>query len=204
MRQENERDIVARAKLGDKSAFVYLLHSHSRWLRRHILIRLPKQYATFISADDILQDTFARAHEQISTFASDSPKAMAVWLRTIAENVIKNHLRAQKTQKRGGETTIANGTEASAFQVAAIHDQHLTPHSALENQEAIIAVKANVEGLPTPQRQALTLVWIENRTLEDTAKLMGRTVSGVRGLIQRAKATLKSALGSSSKWFHQK
>jgi len=195
-----EDEFVARAKAGDEKAMVFLIHSNSKWLLAYIEQQLPKEFSSLLSPEDIMQEVSTKAYQRIQTVTADNHCGFSAWLRTIAENTILNHRRALKTKKRGGEEKTVRGDD----QVAIVKDSKLTPHGATVRKETIVAVKANIEALPTPQRQALTLASIEGRTYEQTAKLMGRTVSAVRGLVQRAKLSLKTSLGSSSKWFYKK
>jgi RNA polymerase sigma-70 factor (ECF subfamily) len=74
----------------------------------------------------------------------------------------------------------------------------------MERKEVVHAVQANVDDLPSDLRNVLRLRYFEGRSVEETAQQMQRTPGAIRGLLHRAKVALRSALGRSSKWFHNK
>ncbi len=79
-----------------------------------------------------------------------------------------------------------------------------TASQRVARDELVRAVQVGIASLPDDQRKAIQERFIEQRSLESTADAMCRTVSAVRGLLHRGKASLKDVLGSAVSWFDRK
>ena len=61
--------------------------------------------------------------------------------------------------------------------------------------EAIEAVHEAIDALPEEYRQAVRLRFLEGKSLEEIAELMGRSPRAVQGLVDRAKEKMRATLG---------
>lgn len=64
--------------------------------------------------------------------------------------------------------------------------------------EAVEVLQVALAGLPVDQRRAIELRFMQGKSPEEAAEVMGKTASAVRSLIHRAKKALKDCLGRSS------
>ena len=56
-------------------------------------------------------------------------------------------------------------------------------------------LRRRIESLPEKQRQAVTLYYLDERTVEEVAEMMGLPANTVKTHLHRARASLAAALG---------
>jgi RNA polymerase sigma-70 factor (ECF subfamily) len=88
--------------------------------------------------------------------------------------------------------------------VEQLSDHGSTPSGNAARQEAVRAVQVGLAELPSAQREAVMLHHLDGRSVDETAAAMDRSPGAVRGLLQRARQSLREALGRSSRWFPRK
>jgi DNA-directed RNA polymerase specialized sigma24 family protein len=71
----------------------------------------------------------------------------------------------------------------------------------MARKEAIEAVKQAIASLPEDQRFAVELHFLLGLSIAATCESMRRTEGAVRGLVGRAKKSMRVSLGRSSRWF---
>ncbi|MBX9789857.1 MAG: sigma-70 family RNA polymerase sigma factor, partial [Pirellulales bacterium] len=118
-------------------------------------------------------------------------------------------LRHLRRKKRGGDRhQVARPTTAGessvADLVALLSDHGGTPSQCVARDEAIRAIHVGLAGLPNDQRAVIMHRYIQQQSIESTAAAMQRTPGAVRGLLHRAKSSLRDALGRSARWFAYK
>ena len=200
-------ELVRRAADGDENAITRLLLTHHEPMLRYIDSRLSHALRSKVSAEDILQETFSDVFRGIHRFVPQRSGSFAAWLRTIADNRIRNANRDLTTIKRGGlhqhVSLFAPG--ATSHELGdALTDLSSLPTLSLEREEVVYAVQTHLADLPSEQRKAMRLRYLEGKGVQQAANEMQRTTGAVRGLLRRAKLALREALGRSSKWFHRK
>lgn len=135
-------------------------------------------------ADDIAQETLARAVKHIGRLRPDSN--LRAWLFTIARNVARNEARRQRRSPVDPHTDLADLQPAQAQ----------SQDSAIELREMHEAVLR----LPPAFRQTLFLCAIEGLSYEDAAEVMAVPIGTVRSRLARARLALERDLaGSGSK-----
>jgi RNA polymerase sigma-70 factor (ECF subfamily) len=88
--------------------------------------------------------------------------------------------------------------------VELLSDHCPSPSKQVAAAEAVRAVQVGVATLPHDQRDAVVLRYFRGLSVDETAAKMRRTPGAVRGLVDRAKQSLRCALGNSSRWFSRK
>jgi RNA polymerase sigma-70 factor (ECF subfamily) len=201
-------ELLAAAIGGDRVATGKLLLLYASPLSRLIAARLPSQFATVVSVDDVLQDAFVEAYRSIHIFAPRENGTFHGWLATIAEHQVLatlDRLRAQK--RRGNRQRVApplpQASSARDF-VELLSDSRSRPSGEAAKQEAVLAVRVALAGLPQAQQDAVRLHHLDGKSIAETAAELKRPPGAVRGLLQRARTTLRDALGRSSRWFYSK
>jgi RNA polymerase sigma-70 factor, ECF subfamily len=71
-----------------------LLTSEFEAIRKQLKSYIVRITASVADAEDIVQDTYIKAHEKLSTFKGES--SLKTWLFAIATNLAKDNLRAKK------------------------------------------------------------------------------------------------------------
>ena len=94
--------LVALARGGDRPAFEELVRRHQCRIR-HLLRSLGRN-ATL--ADDLAQETFLKAWVHLASLRA--PEAFAAWLRKLAVNSWRRHLRREGAFDKRGEVEAAD------------------------------------------------------------------------------------------------
>jgi len=131
-------------------------------------------------ADDIAQETLARAVKHIGRLRPDSN--LRAWLFTIARNVARNEARRQRRSPVDPHTDLADLQPAQAQ----------SQDSAIELRELHEAVLR----LAPAFRQTLFLCAIEGLSYEDAAEVMAVPIGTVRSRLARARLALERDLSS--------
>jgi len=129
-------------------------------------------------ADDIVQETVARALANMHTFRAGTN--MTAWLITIARNVFLTTCR-----KRARDTAYANDLAWTA------------PRSMRPEQDARVQhsnMKDMLLRLPAEQREALLLVGGSGLSSEDAAKRCGVAVGTIKSRVHRARLRLSNMM----------
>jgi RNA polymerase sigma-70 factor (ECF subfamily) len=201
--------LIEQAVGGDASAMERLLLDRANWLSRLIARQLPETLRGAVDVDDVLQQTFIRAFRGIGSLAARSEPAFQLWLATIAQNQLRDTLKALRRRKRAADRRAQDGPVTDSHGalvqlVERLSDRGDTPQHGAARREAIRAIQVGVARLAEDQRWAIQLYLIEGKSLLETAATMARTPDAVRGLIHRGKQHLRALLANSSRWLDKK
>jgi RNA polymerase sigma-70 factor (ECF subfamily) len=201
-------ELVIRAVAGDRLALGQLLLQSAQTLSRRIAARLPREFVAVASVDDVLQDTFVEAFRGISQFVPRENGTFDGWLATIAEHQVLATLDRLRARKRRGKRQHAARADQRASSVRdlveLLSDSGKQPSSQAVKDEAVLAVRVAVAGLPQAQQDAVRMHHLDGKSIAETAAELQRPPGAVRGLLQRARKTLRDSLGRSSRWFYEK
>lgn len=129
-------------------------------------------------ADDLVQDTMEKAWTNVDRFRPGTD--MWGWLFTILRNTWYSDLRRAGREVPSGLAAYRDGPA-----VAPAHDSRL----------ALAEIRAALQRLPAPQREAILLVGAMGYGYEEAAGLIGVPAGTVKSRTNRARARLASALG---------
>lgn len=134
-------------------------------------------------AEDLCQETFYKAYRSLDTFR-EVEAAFSTWLYTIARNTVLSELRKHKTVKVSLDDCI--------YELKASADS--APENSILRNEKVRMVREAINNLPEKQRAALILREYNQLDYQEIAKILGQTVSSVKSLLFRARASVKSQL----------
>ena len=97
---ESESQLIRQAIAGGHAALTQLLLIHYDALYRHVDMRISPDLQGLIRADDILQHTFVRAARAITTFECRHENAFRGWLKTIADNLLRDAEKRRRRERR--------------------------------------------------------------------------------------------------------
>jgi len=169
---DNERELVLRSRQGDSEAFGALIRAHQRMI--HALTY--RMTGSLADAEDLAQETFIQAHQQLDQFRGDA--SFGSWLYRIATNRCLNWRQREARHARLHEEW---GREHSPASTNA--DQTL----ARRVQEALLQLKPK-------QRAAIVLTVYEGLSHAQAAHVLGCSETTVSWRLFAARTKLKRLL----------
>jgi RNA polymerase sigma-70 factor (ECF subfamily) len=178
--------LVERVRQGEREAFDELVERHARKifrLARHITKNDD-------DAADVLQDAFLKAYSRLDQFHGESK--FYTWLVRIAVNEALMRLR-----KRRGDRTVSIDedieTEDGAMR-REIADEGEDPEQAYGREETRVLLERSIDSLDDTYRSVFVLRDVEGFSTEETADMLGLTVSAVKSRLLRARLQLRDKL----------
>ncbi len=168
-------EVVARAQQGDSAAQAELFRGHAPRLLRLLRYLL----ASNSDAEDALQDTFLSAFRDLAQLEELS--AFAGWLRQIAVHQAHRHFRRRRIWRTFG--LDRKPTDATLAQLS-------SPHTAPEVRAELAMVDRELHKLPTNERMAWMLRYVEGWELTEVAVACHCSLATVKRRINRARARL--------------
>jgi RNA polymerase sigma factor (sigma-70 family) len=174
---QSDRRLAELAAAGHERAFETVVERYRRPLLRYCR-RLGLSES---AAEDVLQQALTKAW--LALHGGPEVRELRPWLYRIVHNVALNWLRGAHDW-RPLDDDPANGSPALAV-VGSDGDGE----RSMEAREAL----GHVARLPEMQRDVVVLTAIQGRSHEETADALGISDGAVRGLLYRARSTLRSA-----------
>ena len=138
-------------------------------------------------AQDIVQETFVAALKSATKFRGRSK--VYTWLCSIANNKVSDFYRRQKRQAK---YQTSKTLEPDQISIGA-----LSPES-VESTERQEMAKQVLLSLPLHYRQALIFKYVEEMSVLEIGKIMGRSPKSIEGLLARARRELRAKLAMPS------
>lgn len=135
-------------------------------------------------AEDLTQDTFVKAYRNLHRY--DSKYAFSTWLYTIARRTAYNHFRDTKP------------TEALEYDLV---ETSATPDEEASRDDESNWVWQAAESLKPDFREALTLKYVDDLSIEEISRIMGKSQTNVKIILFRARNQLKKLRKSQGKEF---
>lgn len=141
-------------------------------LRPFVARRVPAS-----EIDDVVQDVLVRMHRGLAEVREDD--RFAAWMFQVARNAITDVGRKRAR-------TLVELADAPEELPAEPEDKDREAADDLAG-----CVSLFVAQLPSPYREAITLVELEGRTAKEAAEMVGISVSGMKSRVQRGRAQLR-------------
>ena len=143
---------------------------------------VARRVASRADADDILQEVLLRMHRGLPSLADE--ERLSAWMFRIARAAIADHLRARARHPLPPRGEIAE---------PAVEDEP-AGETASEAQTVAQSLSLFVALLPSPYREAITLVELEGRTHREAADMLGISLTAMKSRVQRGRAKLRAML----------
>lgn len=177
-RMEQDALIYRRFLDGDQTAFAEIIEMY----RNPVTFFIQRYVSDICAAEDIAADVYMQLVVNPQKFNFKS--SLKTYLFVMARSRALDHLRSLKRHP-------AVSIDDAAEQLADTQDLE---EQVLQNDEKRRLHEA-IRKLPEPQQIAVHLVYFENYSYEDAAKIMKKTRKQVDNLIYRAKQALRELLG---------
>ena len=183
---DDEAPLVARAQKGDAEAFSELVRRYERKI-----YRLAKNITqNDEDAEDVLQDAFLKAYENLPGFHGNSK--FYTWIVRIAVNESLMKLRKRKGDRFVSlDEPVNTGEEEVKREIAVWEDN---PEQQYSREELQTILNEAVDSLKPDFRTVFVLRDIEELSTEETAETMGISVPAVKSRLLRARLALREKL----------
>ncbi|GIG69319.1 RNA polymerase sigma factor [Phytomonospora endophytica] len=166
--------LVARAKTGDAAAFAELYTLHRPTIRRVVYARM--RHGARRDADDLIAETFTRAWANMPRFTWQGG-GFAAWLTRIATNLVRDWHKAPHTRitEPCGDYTDVDSPDLTA-----------DPAERVCLAGDVEQLRAALGELTAMQQRCVDLRVYRERTIKETAEVLGMTEGAVKALFHRA------------------
>jgi len=166
--------LVQLAQRGDRAAFDTLAARY-----RRLVLRIMQRYMMEADAEDLTQETLARAWVKLPTLRE--PQAFSAWLSRLAANM------ARRRHQRVGDR-VESFDEAFPSPMP-------DPLDAMLQHEFMLALCEALFDLPPINRQALIMHQWGHHSYQEIAERLGLPRNTVAARIRRARKQLSGLLG---------
>jgi len=181
-----EYALVAAAKRGDSAAFEILCKQSANTVF-HVARRMMRNNE---DAEDVVQESFQQAFIHLKSFNGDS--RFSTWLSRIAINSALMKLRKKHRLWDVSLDESAETEEPSAR--IEVEDQGPNPEQLYAQKERRRILSEAMNELSPGMRKAIELRELDERSTEETARLMGISVGAVKARVFHGRRKLRERL----------
>jgi RNA polymerase sigma-70 factor (ECF subfamily) len=182
----DESELATQAQQGDRAAFTELVNRHAKKvfrLARHITQNDE-------DAEDVLQETFLKAYSRLDQFQGASK--FYTWLVRIAVNEALMRLRRRKGNKvfsLDEQMGTGDGSVPRDFPSG-----QSNPEERYGQEQLRETLSRAIDELGEGYRAVFLLRDVEGFSTEETAQMLGLSVSAVKSRLLRARLQLRGKL----------
>jgi len=170
--------LVERARGGDVEAWSRLYQEHFDRIFKHVTYLVGDVHV----AEDLVQETFARAFVGLAQFAERA--SFVGWLKGIAVNVVRKHWRSRYRGDQAMARLETMSRDAVAVDAEGAHLQQ-------KRAEVLLTV---LETLPEQLREAFVVCDMQELPVAEAAATLGVTPGNLRVRATRARARIREEL----------
>jgi RNA polymerase sigma factor (sigma-70 family) len=181
----SDERLVTAAKIGHKGAFDDLYQRHAEKMLR-ITYRITRNRQ---DAEDAVQECFLNAFIHLKNF--DGRSRFSTWLTRIAMNAALMKLR-----KNHASREVPTGVSVETSELCSerqVSDFSPNPEEICTTNEREATLRDAIAKLRPSLRKALEIHTLQERSLEETATVLGISVAAVKARVFHARATLRRA-----------
>src|SRR2546428_12408248 len=182
----NDRDLVSRARQGDREAFTQLIVQYQVPLYNMALRMVGGRE----DAADISQEAFLRAWEKIRTLRDALFKS---WLFQIAANLCYDHFRRNRR--------YGTMPDEESHNIVGLGIATPDPQERAEAGERNRLVRESIEALDHDMRIAIVLRDVNGTAYDESASALRQPLGTVRSRIARARAQVQERLQQHPEFF---
>ncbi|MFN2557460.1 MAG: sigma-70 family RNA polymerase sigma factor [Nitriliruptorales bacterium] len=175
-------ELVARAQRGDGEAFAQLYDRYVEQVYAYIHHKVGDRHL----AEDLTSDVFLRALRSLSSFRWQGVD-IGAWFVTIARNRVTDHFKSARVRLEQVAEEIGD---------RAGEDQPDHPEGLAISQELAHLLEQAIHLLKDDHREVISLRFVRDLSVAETAAAMHRTEGAVKALQYRALRALAEILRS--------
>jgi RNA polymerase sigma-70 factor, ECF subfamily len=181
MGKDSDGALVAGAKRGDSQAFEELVFRH----RQRVLAVAQRITNNLEDAEDVAQESFHKAFLHLDNFQEKA--RFSTWLTRIAMNEAFMLLR----RRRGLLEVLPETSDDGVPAPAAFVDQSPNPEESCWQRERRNLLTKAINRLGPKIRSTILLRDIEERSVEETAQILGTSTSAVKARVFHGRRKLR-------------
>ena len=173
-----DSEIIERCRRGETGAFRAVVQT----FQPMIYSLSVKMLADEEEAKDIVQDTFIKAWQSISSF--DGRYSFSTWLYTIASRLCIDRIRKLHfSEPLSDDIAVFEGYASDS-----------NPHRQLESSEWVSVVKVLAGKLSNKQRLVFTLSQLEGLDTEEITRITGMDATQIKSNLSLARKSVRQQL----------
>jgi RNA polymerase sigma-70 factor, ECF subfamily len=159
------------------------------WQQMHTGIRafVGRRIRHAADVDDVVQRVFLRVHEGLASLRDED--RVHAWVYRTATHAIADYYRGPVNRREVASGSLDDFADASP---AGAGDEETDEPSTLK--EFAVCVQPLMRSLSAADREALTVIDVEEVTQIEAARRLGLSVSGMKSRIQRARRRLRTVV----------
>jgi RNA polymerase sigma-70 factor (ECF subfamily) len=172
--------LIDRAKRDDMAAWSLLYRTHYRGVLRHVCSLVGSQAI----AEDLTQETFARAFSGLASFGGKS--AFSTWLHGVGLNVVRGYWRTRTRTERTQQALeiVAATRELTSGDLDGNYQRH----------RRVQVLYAVLDELSEALREAFVLRYVEGLSATEAGQQLGVEAGAVRVRAHRARKHVEMRL----------
>jgi RNA polymerase sigma-70 factor (ECF subfamily) len=179
----SDGELVRQTLAGRNQAYEELVR---RWAAR-VLAVCHAKVGRAGAADDMAQEALLRGFRALSTLTD--PEKFGAWLCGIASRACLDWLKAKERSQVPFSTLDPNRNPENYLSSKPQRDG-----LAVEREDEIRQLLAEVEALPEPYREVVMLYYYEDVTYRDLAETLGVSAATINARLTKARALLRERL----------
>lgn len=183
--QSEDQQTIEQVLSGDSSAYGAIVERH----QRRLLGLLAHACGDSELAEDIAQETFARAFQKLDMFSGESQ--FYTWLARIAMNLLMSDRRRKRLENQVSRAALDVALDTDGF---ANRRPEASPDHRMELDETQQCVRQAIAMLDDERRIVVLLRDFDGLDYEAIAESLDIPVGTVRSRLHRARLELRSIL----------
>ena len=180
--KDSDGALVAATKHGDIQAFEELVLRH----RQRVLAVAQRITKNREDAEDVAQESFHKAFLHLDAFHEKS--RFSTWLTRIAMN---EALMLLRRRRRVFETLPENPENGAEYSLELFVDQSPSPEESCWRRERRQLLTKAINRLDPKVRRTILLRDIEERSVEETAQILGTSIGAVKARVFQGRRKLR-------------
>lgn len=168
---------IEKAKRGDAEAFGILYRAHVAQIYRFIVLKV----STKQEAEDLTHEVFVSAWRTIGTYAKRG-HPFSSWLYQIARNKVIDHYRVKKSH-----ASLETMDPDALKHISGIAE-------SIDATFELETIHRAIQILPEEQQTIIALRFVEDLSLKEIARILGKSEGSIRVAQHRALQELKKLL----------
>jgi RNA polymerase sigma-70 factor (ECF subfamily) len=177
----NELEVIRETLSGSPMAFAKIVRLHHRDIRQFV----SKWIQCPAAADDVAQDVFVAAYENLGRF--DGQGSLKPWLIGIAKNKTKQHLRSEARRRKHELNPLQR-------QIQEWKVQQFDGEMLIDEPNEHILLAMCIEQLAPESKRLIDEHYFEGKTLESIACESNRTGGSLRMMLLRIRKALAKCI----------